>query len=237
MLIEKSLHFTIVLEARSHINITSSFLIVIGGVNSMYRNRIKSWSIIAASDISLNFALFVGCLNGLIENDEINEIKLWPSECSSDIPTELLSLLKEEWKQWFNFMLKARWNKVILKQEFELESNIFAPPNFPEFPYEELKEYCKNAWKPFIEWWEMVGGCQKALLYIEGIDNNKIYKYIDEFENIVQRKVKPFNLYIDLVYTGSSKIIDVNNEYIIMVPTRPIYFDKAWWMSKLQQIG
>lgn len=83
----------------------------------------------------------------------------------------------------------------------------------------------------------MVGGGKDELSYFEGFGNERIYKYINEFENIVQRKVKPFNLSIDLVYTRTSPIIEVNSEYIVMVPVRPLYFNKDWWMNKLQQIG
>ena len=78
---------------------------------------------------------------------------------------------------------------------------------------------------------------KNALSFFEGLGNEKIGQYINEFENIVKRKVKPFNLYIDLVYTGTSKMIEVNNEYIVMVPIKPIHYDKEWWMKKLQQIG
>lgn len=49
--------------------------------------------------------------------------------------------------------------------------------------------------------------------------------------------VKPFHLYIDLVYTGTKEIIEVNKEYIVMVPYRAIHNDKEWWMNKLKQIG
>lgn len=83
----------------------------------------------------------------------------------------------------------------------------------------------------------MVGGGKNALSYYEGLGNERIYKYINEFENIVQRKVKPFNLYIDLVYTGTSQIIEENSEYIVMVLVKSLYFDKNWWINKLQQIG
>lgn len=53
----------------------------------------------------------------------------------------------------------------------------------------------------------------------------------------MNRTVKPFHLYIDLVYTGTKEIIEVNNEYIVMIPYRAVYTDKVWWMNKLKQIG
>ena len=204
----------------------------------MYEEGTVSWGIVESSDMSLNFALYTGCLYGLIGDiDGISKISLWPPKCEINKSTESLSLLKEQWKEWFNSMINDRGKKVILKQEFDFMNDMFNPPDFSEFPYCELREYCKNAWIPFIEWWQMIGGGKNALSFIEGLDNKKIYKYINEFESIVQRKVKPFNLYIDLVYTGTSEIIEVNSEYIVMVPVKPIYFDKEWWMNKLQQIG
>ncbi len=53
----------------------------------------------------------------------------------------------------------------------------------------------------------------------------------------MQRKVKPFNLYIDMVYAGVNEIIEVNSEYMIIVPVKPLNFNKEWWMNKLAQIG
>ncbi|WP_061997088.1 hypothetical protein [Clostridium sp. ATCC 25772] len=204
----------------------------------MCKKEIESWKITVSSDLSLNFALFTGCLYGLIDDVKgIGNNRLWPYKCEINKRTELLSLLKQQWNEWFNSMINDRGEKVILKQEFDLDNNRFNPPNFSKFPYCELREYCKNSWQPFIEWWEMVGGGKNALSYFEVFGNERIYEYISEFEDIVQRKVKPFNLYIDLAYTGTSEIIEINSEYIVMVPVKTIYFDKDWWMKKLQQIG
>ena len=204
----------------------------------MYKEGSESWRIVVSSDMTLNFALFIGCLYGLIEEDSVKgEIKLWPPKCFDDKLPAQLFLLKEQWNEWFNKMVKDRGEKVILKQGFEYKYNMFNPPDFSDFPYYELRECCINSWKPFIEWWEMVGGGRNALSYLEGFGDKRIHKYIDEFENKVQRKIKPFNLYIDLAYTGTSKIIEGNIEYILMIPVNSIYFDKEWWMNKLQQIG
>lgn len=204
----------------------------------MYKKGTESWRIVVSSDLSLNFALFTGCLYGLIDDIEgISNSRLWPPKYETNKLTKSLSLLKEQWTEWFNSIINDRGKKVILKQEFDLENNKFNPPNFSEFPYCELGAYCKKSWKPFIEWWEMVGGGKNALSYYEGLDTQIIFKYISEFENIVQRKVKPFNLYIDLVYTGTSEIIEVNSEYLVIIPVKPLYFNKDWWMNKLQQIG
>ena len=134
-------------------------------------------------------------------------------------------------------MIYDRGEKVILRQDFDFTNNMFNPPDFVEFPYKELSECCKNAWQPFNEWWFMTGGGKNALSYLERVDDQRIYHYISEFETKVNRTVKPFHLYIDLVYTGTEDIIEVNNEYIVMVPHRAVYTDKEWWINKLSQIG
>lgn len=204
----------------------------------MYKEGIESWRIVVSSDTSLNFTLFTGCLYGLIDVDNIKgENRLWPSKYFNNELLKQLPLLKEQWNEWFNNMVKDRGEKVISRQRFDYKYNMFNPPNFSDLPYSELRECCKNAWQLFIEWWEMIGGGRNALSYFEGFGDEKIHQYISEFENKIQRKVKPFNLYIDLVYTGTSQIIEANSEYIVMIPVKPIYFDKDWWMNKLQQIG
>ncbi|WP_243156053.1 hypothetical protein [Clostridium sp. C2-6-12] len=63
----------------------------------MYQEGIESWTIVVSSDISLNFALFTGCLYGLIDSDnEKGEIILWPSKYFKDKLPAQLPLLKEQ---------------------------------------------------------------------------------------------------------------------------------------------
>lgn len=204
----------------------------------MHKKGIISWSIIESSDLPLNFALFTGCSYGLIEDTDIKgERRLWPPKCMSNQSDKSLLLLKKQWKEWFHGLIYDRGEKVILRQDFDFTNNMFNPPDFVEFPYKELSECCKNAWQPFNEWWFMAGGGKNALSYLERVDDQRIYHYISEFETKVNRTVKPFHLYIDLVYTGTEDIIEVNNEYIVMVPHRAVYTDKEWWINKLSQIG
>ena len=206
----------------------------------MYIDGTESWSIVTSSDISLNFAIFTGCIYGLIEDNNkiIRKNKLWPPKSWSNKLSETqLVLLKEQWSKWFDNIVNDRGEKVISKQEFDIRNHMFNPPEFLNFPYDELKECLKNAWQPFIDWWEMPGGGKNALAYFETFGIDSIYKYINEFENLAGRKVKPFNLYIDMIYTGTTEIMEVNSEYVIMAPIKPIYFNKEWWMHKLEQIG
>ena len=204
----------------------------------MYEEGTESWKLTVSSNMELNFALFTGCLYGLIDEvDEISNNRLWPPKYRINKLNQPLSLIKDQWNEWFNSMLNDKGEKIVSKQSFNFKSNMFNPPNFSDFPFYELKDYCKKSWRYFIEWWEMVGGGKNALSYFEGLDNERIYTYINEFENLMKRKVKPFNLYIDLVYTGAFNMIEVNSEYIVMIPVKSLYYDKDWWMSKLQQIG
>ena len=118
--------------------------------------------------MSLNFAIFTGCIYGLIEdsNKIIRKNKLWPPKgWSNQLTEESLVLLKDKWSKWFDNIVKDRGEKVISKQEFDLRNQMFNPPEFLNFPYDELKECLKNAWQPFIEWWEMPGGGKNALAY------------------------------------------------------------------------
>lgn len=204
----------------------------------MYKEGTESWRLVTSGDMSLNFAIFTGCIYGLVdESTELRANKLWPTNCWLDKSNEVAPLLKEQWSDWFNSMIKDRGEKIIQEQNVHLNNFMFSPPNFDKFPYDELRRFCKNAWQPFIEWWEMVGGGRNGLSYFEILGNEKIYEYISEFENMVGRKVKPFNLYIDFIYTNNRKIIEVNSEYIVMIPDSHFYFDKDWWMNKLKQIG
>jgi len=40
-----------------------------------------------------------------------------------------------------------------------------------------------------------------------------------------------------MIYTSTSEIMEVNSEYVIMAPIKPIYFNKGWWMQKLEEIS
>lgn len=45
---------------------------------NMYKERTESWRITESSDLSLNFALFTGCLYGFIAHiDEMSNNRLW----------------------------------------------------------------------------------------------------------------------------------------------------------------
>ncbi len=121
----------------------------------MYKKGAESWKITVSSDLSFNFAIFTGCIYGLIDDSNFNgENKLWPPKTwSNKLSEPSIIILKEQWSQWLNNIIRDRGEKVISKQRFDLKNDMFNPPNFSDFSFLHLKDCCENAWKPFIEWW------------------------------------------------------------------------------------
>lgn len=62
---------------------------------------------------------------------------------------------------------------------------------------------------------------------------SKFCDYIKELEDKLNKKSKPFNLYIDIVYTGVPNVLDVNDKYIVVTPNGYLNLTKDWWMEKL----
>lgn len=55
----------------------------------MHKEGTESWRIVESSDLSLNFALFTGCLYGFIDDvDGISNNSLWPRKCEINKLTE-----------------------------------------------------------------------------------------------------------------------------------------------------
>lgn len=200
----------------------------------------ESWKVTIASEDSLNFAIFVGCIYGLIDKKSYEgKIDLWPSELLklSLNSEDSLSLLRKQWRNWFESLIIHRSNEIDKDNYANPICNLYNPPEFVELEFGILKDCCKNAWTYFEKWWYMPAGGKAALSFYEGLDIDKIHDYIKIFENKVERKVKPFNIYIDIVYTGIMEKVEVSNRYIIALPVPVIGMDKNWWLNKLEQIG
>lgn len=118
-----------------------------------------------------------------------------------------------------------------------LVSEIYNVNNFLELEYIELRECCKKAYPYFIEWWDMQAGGKSAISFYEIMVENRFCDYIDELKCELNRKVKEFNLYIDIVYTGVPDVLDVNDEYIVITPNGYINLTKDWWMRKLAKLA
>jgi len=199
----------------------------------MNLNNTNSWSVSISSDDILNFIVYIGCIYGLIDNKEYNgkEI-LWPS---MSLNTEATS---EQWKEWINEIVRLKVEKIKEGKNPNAIFEEYMPPEFSGVKCPLLKECCKEAWPKFQEWWYMMAGGKAGLHFIERIVSANILD-INEFEVKLGRKCKPFNLYIDLVYTGISETIDIhiNNKDLIITSSPIITFDKEWWIKKLDEVG
>lgn len=200
----------------------------------MYRtDEGPSWSVISNSDMSLNFAIYVACAYGLIDSNSYSgKVPLWPYKIFA--LNKDLAILQKEWNVWWDLLIKTRTSNLASGTSSPI-SSLFHPPNFDELEIEEISELCRKAWPSFTEWWGMPAGGQTAMSFWESFNN--IIQYVKKYEEHIGRRVKPFKLYIDLVYTGLDNRIEMSSEYVIMplIP-RPLA-DEEWWINKLREIG
>ena len=59
----------------------------------------------------------------------------------------------------------------------------------------------------------MQAGGKSAISFYEIMGGSKFCDYIEELECKLNKKAKPFNLYIDIVYTGVPNVLDINDKY------------------------
>lgn len=186
----------------------------------------NSWSVCISSDVELNFLIYVASTYGLLKED-INENNLWPSRqrVESD---ELHQKLEIQWK-WF-------WDRSIQQKAHKNNhhvSFVLGQPDFELVEQHELREVLVHLWPSFRQWWYMPAGGQAAMNYWEGIPD--LIRYVQEFEDEVGRKIKPFHLYVDLIYNGPNKLIEVTEEYIIMPIKIEYLMKRDWWISRFKE--
>lgn len=63
----------------------------------------------------------------------------------------------------------------------------------------------------------------------------KFSEYVEELENKLNRKAKPFKLYIELVYTGVPNVLEVSENYMIVTPNGYMGLDRELWVNKLSK--
>lgn len=194
-----------------------------------------AWSVVTSSQISLNFAMYVKCAYGLIEKENYTgKAVLWPYKTLSLDDEAKKEDLKKDWNVWWEMLVQAR-EKELLHGQTTVKTSFFDPPDFAGMENEEIKALCQRAWPAFFEWWTMPAGGQFAVAYWEQFSN--LHLYIRQYEEEVGRKVKPFKLNIDLVYTGLSETIDRSRQYSIMTMRPEPFMDAEWWKAKLKEIG
>lgn len=195
----------------------------------------ESWNISTASDDILNFIVYTGCVYGLIDNMKYNgkEI-LWPKK---SLDTDVYST---EWEELFIDIVNLEVGKIGNGKHPYSIIEEYLPPEFLYVKSQTLRKCCKDVWPMFQDWWYMFGGGKNALNFIEGILNNNLFDYVNEVERMKERKLRPFNLYISLLYTGLNKTLelDANGNRHIIITSDPIgTLNKEWWIKKLNVIG
>jgi hypothetical protein len=201
----------------------------------IYEDTNQSWVIRTSTDELLNFIIFTGCMYNLIDDKNFDESNTpWPTNVSN-LNFEGLNYnkLKSQWKLWFNEILGEKCNNINPERMCILVDEIYNVSDFSELEYMELRACCKKAYPYFIEWWDMQAGGKSAISFYEIIGSSKFSEYIEELECELDRKVKPFNLYIDIVYTGVPNVLDLDDKYIIVTPNGYLNLNKEWWIKKL----
>lgn len=198
----------------------------------------ESWAIRTYTDDLLNFIIFTGCMYNLIDDENFDESNiLWPTNLlNSDFENLNINKLKSQWKLWFNKAIEERCSNINFNKMCTFVDEIYNTSDFLELEYTELRECCKKSYPHFNEWWNMQAGGKIAISFYEIIGGSKFGDYIEELEYKLNKKAKPFNLYIDIVYTGVPNVLDVNDEYIVVTPNGYINLSKDWWMKKLIKV-
>jgi len=194
----------------------------------------KSWAIRTSTDELLNFIIFTGCMYNLIDDKNFDDSNTpWPTNLLNTDCKKLQSdKLKLQWKLWFNNTIEEKCNNINPNKMCVLVNEKYNVNDFSQLQYIELRECCKKTYPLFIEWWEMQAGGKSAISFYEIIVGNKFCDYIEELECKLNKKSKPFNFYIDMVYTGVPDVLDINDEYVIVTPNGYISLDREWWLEK-----
>lgn len=199
------------------------------------KNTNESWAIRTSTDELLNFIIFTGCMYNLIDEKNFDESNIpWPTNISNlDFEDLYIDKLKSQWKLWFNNVIEERCNNTSFDKMSIVVKEIYNVIDFLELEYIELRECCKKSYPNFIAWWDMQAGGKAAISFYEIIGGGNFGDYIEQLECKLNKKANPFNLYIDIVYTGVPNVLDVNDNYIVVTPNGYLNSNKDWWMKKL----
>ena len=194
----------------------------------MKRGNEPSWSVVTEGTEDLNFAIYVACTYDLLPKSiPFSESNRWSStQLSTQLTGAEKSALSVQWLEWWNRLIGVR---SVHKHNFDL----YQPTYFDSMD-KKLGEVCRGLLLPFREWWHMPAGGNTAMIFWESAD--KVGEYVREFEQQVNRKVRPFRLKVDLVYAGLDNLIEVSDEYVIM-PIRSAHENRSWWTQKIKAIG
>jgi hypothetical protein len=195
----------------------------------------NTWRISTASDDILNFIIYIGCVYGLIDREKYNGREpLWPDKSLyADIGSDT-------WESWFKEIVDLEVERIKSGKNPCTSLEVVTPPEFCSIKNQSLQSCCIKAWPRFKEWWYMLGGGKNALNFTEGIIHDDLHKYVKDAERLKGRYLKPFNIYLSLLYTGLSESIEINinNNQFFIITSNPFEFLKEdWWIKKLNEIG
>ncbi|MNU68651.1 hypothetical protein D3C71_580230 [compost metagenome] len=193
----------------------------------------SGWIIGLSGEYKLNFPIYVGCVYGLFVESGEEHQRLWPAPKDLVMEDKDKRALKEQWDQWWNRVVMLLANNYANKS-YELGPGIGIPENhFDDIEGNLLRQCCIDSWPAFVEWWNMPAGGQVAMYYWENFP--RVNKYVEEYEQLAGRKIKPFSMSVNLVYTGITAPIEPVNGYIIMPIDGPYLITKDWWLERFKQ--
>ncbi|MFS0870371.1 hypothetical protein [Paenibacillus xylanilyticus] len=174
----------------------------------------------------MNFLMFVASAHGLL-TEEFEE-GTWPTSQSLN-GERSNEKFKEQWKElWEQCIYKKG-----LRKRGDMKSLLMDPPEFSMIREKDVRTVLINMWPSFIKWWNMPAGGQIAMHYWEGAPD--LLAFVQEFESHVGRKIKPFKLDIDLVYTGLREPIEVNEQFMIMPIKTEYLLKRDWWIKRFKE--
>lgn len=193
-----------------------------------------NWVLHLDSPESLNFAMYIGCSYGLLNNEK-GENNLWPEKVKT-LETDIFNVLQREWKVWWCKLIEERYCEIQNIQNRIFKKGMFNPPYSFSGDISILDKFCCEIYPSFFKWWEMPAGGKMGLHSFESMYSNMISKHIKKYEGQIGRNVNPFRLYIDLVYTGLNGPIEEYTDFIIITPLQLTKLDELWWFEKLYKI-
>lgn len=193
----------------------------------------SGWTIGLSGEYILNFPIYVGCVYGLFVDSGKEHQRLWPTPKDPGLGEKDKLDLKEQWDQWWNQVVMLLASSYRNKTDRPVLGIGLAEYHFSDIDGELLRQCCMDSWPAFEHWWNSPAGGQVAMYYWENFP--KVNRYVEEYEELAGRKVKPFVLSVNLVYTGIAAPLEPVEGYIIMPIDGPYLGSKDWWLDRFKQ--
>ncbi|WP_020616425.1 hypothetical protein [Paenibacillus daejeonensis] len=176
----------------------------------------------------MNFLMYVGSAYGLLSEAFAEEA--WPKLRNPEQVEDYAQLRN----QWEEFWEQSTYVKANAKRE-NRDELIIDPPEFSRITQPDLKAALITLWPSFSAWWNMPAGGQVAMQYWD--NQMDVLTIAQQYEAQVGRPMKPFQLHIDLVYTGLREPLEVNEQFVIMPLGTRFIMNNEWWMQKFIELG